>query len=109
MSPRQGLGNNTFVLGGTIRNGDKSIFYNDSDPTTAGIEDYALIIDFKKDNDRIELVGKANDYSFGASPGALPSGTAIFFNDGTKELIGIVAGVSSSELNLSNSNQFVFV
>ena len=103
-----GLGNNTFVLGAFIINGNTSVFYNDGDPSTTGIEDYALITDFKINNDQIELIGEASNYSLGASPSDLPPGTAIFLNDETQELIGIVSGVSSSELNLSNPNQFIF-
>ena len=85
--------------------------YDDGDSTTAGTDDYALITDFgiEGDEDKIQLVGQASDYSLGASPDDLPSGTAILVNDGTSpELIAIVAGVSSDTLDLDNPNQFVF-
>ncbi len=47
----------------------------------------------------------AGTFSLGASPSGLPSGTAISFEN---DLIGIVAGVSPSQLSLDGGN-FVFV
>lgn len=70
-----------------------------------------MITDFgmEGDEDKIQLVGQADDYSLGISSDDLPSGTAIFVNDGAApELIAIVAGVSPDTLNLNDQNQFVF-
>jgi Ca2+-binding RTX toxin-like protein len=47
----------------------------------------------------------AGTFSVGASPGGLPSGTGIFFEN---DLISIVAGVAPSQLSLGGGN-FVFV
>ncbi|GAA6616433.1 hypothetical protein [Scytonema sp. NUACC26] len=85
-------------------------------PSTAGTGDYALIADFgfagdrlDRGIDRIQLAGSSSSYSLGSSPSGLPSGTAIFFNGGTPELIGILQGISRTDVSLTNSNQFVFV
>ncbi len=110
-------GDDTFILGTALPNGTKSVFYDDGDTATDGTGDYALITDFSisgcclgKGRDTIQLSGSASDYSLGTSPTGLPLGTGIFHsNDATPELIGIVAGISPSELSLSNSNQFTFV
>lgn len=109
-------GTDTFILGTVLPNGTKSIFYDDEDITTAGTGDYALIADFGwgspagEDRDLILLNGSANDYSLGAAPAGLPSGTGIFFNDGsTSELLAIVAEVSPSDLSLNNVSQFTFL
>jgi Ca2+-binding RTX toxin-like protein len=121
LSPQPGLGevdvltgnegDDVFVLGQVLPTGAQSVFYDDGDYTTPGTSDYALITDFgiEGDGDKIQLVGQAGDYSLGASPDNLSSGTAIFVNDGASpELIAIVVGVSPDTLNLDNPNQFVF-
>jgi len=104
-----GNGNDTFVLAGPLLDGTKTVFYNDGDTSSAGTNDYAIIVDFNK-NDIIQLIGSQSDYSLGVSPEGLQSGTGIFFNDGTiPELIGIVADISPESLSLDNSSQFSFV
>jgi hypothetical protein len=82
-------------------------------------EGYALITDFgffndifeDRGNDKIELAGSQNDYSLGSSVSGLPSGTAIFFDQGSQnaELIGILQGISLADVSLSNTSQFTFV
>lgn len=116
-----GKGKDTFVLGGkiiSIRDDidysplfqNEFVFYDDGNTSTPGTQDYALIKDFENNQDIIELLGSSSDYSLGASPQGLPSGTGIFLNDGaTPELIGIVENISPSDLNLNNANQFDFI
>ena len=102
-------GKDTFVLGSVLLDGTQVFLYNDGDVSTVGENDYALIADFEN-KDIIQLVGEANNYSLGASPEGLQSGTGIFFNDGaTPELIGIVADISVDDLSLDNAGQFSFV
>jgi RTX calcium-binding nonapeptide repeat (4 copies) len=106
-------GNDTFVLGSILPNGTPAVFYDDGDPATAGTGDYALIADFGTGStvgsDVIQLTGSAANYSLGSVPTGLPSGAGIFYNNGmTPELISIIAGISPSNLSLSNPNQFTF-
>lgn len=88
----------------------QSIFYDDGDATTAGTDDYALINDLSiEDGDIIQLVGETSDYSLDVSPEDLPSGTAIYLNDGAlPELIAIIADIEPDPLDLDNSHQFTF-
>lgn len=76
-----------------------------------GNVDYALIADFKKSEDTIELrkkdgfsidTGVTVEYSLGASPSGLPQGTGIYVNNlGAKpDLIAILQGVDPSSLSL---------
>ncbi len=104
---RGGKGADTFLLGGTIAGRSFGAFY-----VTAGNADYALMTDFNKSEDKISLAKEQRiylqepvtiEYSLGASPSGLPSGTAIFANNlGAKpELIAILQGVSPESLSLS--------
>jgi RTX calcium-binding nonapeptide repeat (4 copies) len=102
-------GNDTFVLGSNLPNGTPVVFYNDGDAATAGTGDYALITDFETGNDTIQFTGSAANYSLGEAPTGLPSGTGIFYDNGTTpELISILAGISPVNLNLSQSDRFTF-
>lgn len=95
-----GGGRDLFVLGDRQR-----VYYNDGNRSRAGLQDYALIKDFNRKQDAIQLHGKASDYRLGASPTG--KGTAIFLETGkTDELIAVVQG--SGKLNL-NSSAFQFV
>ncbi|BAU41656.1 Calx-beta domain-containing protein [Leptolyngbya sp. O-77] len=95
-----GGGRDLFVLGDRQR-----VYYNDGNRSRAGLQDYALIKDFNRKQDAIQLHGKASDYRLGASPTG--KGTAIFLETGkTDELIAVVQG--GSRLNL-NSSSFQFV
>lgn len=109
-------GNDIFVFGDILPNGTQSVFYDDADASTVGTDDYALIADFGthgspvgKGKDIIQLSGSAADYTLGTAPTGLPSGTGIFYNNSDPELIALVAGVSPSNLNLANANQFTFL
>ncbi|MEH2415793.1 calcium-binding protein [Nostoc sp.] len=123
-----GKNNDTFVLGlekANARdvNGNDTVIadvvlYNDGNISLSGTQDYALIKDFGFINDRvirgvdkIQLAGSVSQYLLGASPDSSISGTGIFFTQGqfVDELIGIVEGISLSNLSLSNSDQFIFV
>ncbi|MEH1810721.1 calcium-binding protein [Nostoc sp.] len=108
--------NDIFVLGQVLNN-DNIVFYNDGNTKSLGTQDYALITDFGLANnnlnrgvDKIQLSGSSRNYSLGSSPSGLPSGTAIFFNDSsTQELIAILKGISSSDISLTNADEFTFV
>ncbi|MBE9193324.1 FG-GAP repeat protein [Gloeocapsopsis crepidinum LEGE 06123] len=98
-----GSGRDTFMLGNTT-----TVFYDDRNTTSAGLNDYALITDFNID-DFIRLNGKRTDYFLSASSGEdnLLAGTAIFrkVNGEVDELIAIIQGSSSLSLN---GNYFKF-
>ena len=92
-------GADTFVLGTT-----NQVYYNDSVNTNAGVKDYAKIIDWKVNEDVVQLTNNLS-YYLGAAPigtyNANGTGTGIFIdNDGTAglsafdELIGVLQGVS---------------
>ncbi|BBD69941.1 protein with type I secretion target domain and SCP-like extracellular domain [Nostoc commune NIES-4072] len=123
-----GKNNDTFVLGlekANARDGSGTdtviygiVLYNDGNNNVNGNQDYALIKDFgfiddrvNRGVDKIQLAGSASQYLLGASPDSSISGTGIFFTQGqfVAELIGIVEGISLSDLSLSNSDQFIFV
>lgn len=97
-----GPGQDLFVLRDQQR-----VFYDDGKRNNAGLKDYALIKDFNRRQDAIQLHGKASDYRLGSAPQRLPKGNAIFLETGrTDELIAIVQG--NGKLNL-NSSMFQFV
>ena len=92
----------TFVLGERGR-----VFYNDW-----GSLDYAVIKDFDVHDffgdvaDKIQLVGSATSYSMSNVNISGIAGTGLHF---AGDLIGIVQNVTSTALNLSDSNQFTYV
>ncbi|MFG6107102.1 S8 family serine peptidase [Leptothoe sp. EHU-05/26/07-4] len=95
-----------FVLG-ERQNGSGRVFYNDQ-----GRSDYAILQDFDVYDfagdiaDTIQLMGSAASYSISNVRVDGISGAGISF---VNDLIGIVQGVSASQLNLANSNQFTYV
>lgn len=95
---RGSFGADIFVLGNNTQ-----AYYNDGVATTNGSSDYALIRDFSKEKDTLELHGSVSDYQLATPPSALPSGTALVFRG---ELIAIVQG--DTNLNL-NANYFTYV
>ncbi|PPS45141.1 S-layer family protein [Chroococcidiopsis sp. TS-821] len=99
-----GSGRDTFILGNAT-----TVFYDDRNSTSAGLNDYALITDFNINDDFIRLNGKRTDYFLSASSGEdnLPAGTAIFrkVNGEADELIAIIQGNSSLSLD---GNYFKF-
>ncbi len=103
-----GNGSNTYVLAKA-----NSVYYNDGNNNTAGLNDYALIEDFSKSQDEIWLKGSASDYVIGASPIGGVNGTGIYLDtngSGTlganDELIAVVAGINN--LNLT-ANYFDYI
>jgi Ca2+-binding RTX toxin-like protein len=95
-----GNGGDQYVLANA-----NSVFYNDGNNATAGLNDYALIQGFNTSQDKIQLAGSASKYVLGASPVSGVNGSAIYLdtnNNGilgpNDELISVVAGVN---LNLT--------
>ncbi len=86
-----GTGADRFVLG--TREG---VFYRGE-----GNRDYALILDFNSSEDVIQLSGSKSNYSLGSAPSGLPSGTALFNNQGGSDLIAIIQGSGGLSLNAS--------
>ncbi len=95
-----GQGRDTFQLGGRNAAGTLCVYYDDPYDTGAGNDnDYAMIADFKPNEDTIELVGKSTDYVLGSSSVGSSEGVAIHVVNGkSQELIAIVQGVSSLNL-----------
>ena len=93
-----GGGADTFVLGvANQRYYDSSIATDDG-----GNRDYAVITDFSKQLDTIQLAGAASDYHLRATSGNLPFGVGIFFESARPdELIAIVRGPISLDLTAS--------
>jgi hypothetical protein len=91
-----GEGRDTFVLGDA-----NNVYY-----TGQGLQDYAIIKDFNKNQDTIQLHGNRRSYELSEtySLGG-KSGTSIFLKD-NHELIGFVEGVTNLSLA---SNDFSFV
>ncbi|MEA5624999.1 calcium-binding protein [Nostoc sp. UHCC 0251] len=102
-----GIGADRFVLGGR-----DSLFavrlYDDRNSLTSGLNDYALITDFQRGEDKIVLAGSASNYVLQDISLGSVQGTGIFFKESTNELIGLVQNVSANMLSLSSSN-FNFV
>lgn len=118
-----GAGKDTFQLWST-----NSAFGSPSAPSGGGASyrfqgnnDYALIADFNKSEDMIELRSKETnsvgvpsgtviDYSIGATPEGVPQGAGIYVNNlGEKpDLIAVLQGVAPSSLSLSE-HYFKFV
>lgn len=80
----------------------ETIFYQDENPFTMGLNDYGLMVDFNRTQDTIQLHGAAADYSLGALPQDLPlTGTAIYHTaaGAMPELVGVIAGVEVTNFN----------
>jgi hypothetical protein len=68
----------------------------------AGLDDYAVIVDFAQAEDRIQLKGNSGQYSLGASPIVGQLGAAVYVNRATgTDLIAIVQGTNPTDLNLA--------
>ncbi|NER83520.1 MAG: hemolysin, partial [Leptolyngbya sp. SIO1D8] len=94
-----GEGSDRFVLGEA-----GYAFYDDGNILSAGTLDYALITDFNAAEDSIQLVGLASDYVLGSTN----SNTQLYLDSdgtgtisGSDELIAIVEGTSSLDLDTS--------
>lgn len=100
-----GAGEDIFVLGFSAVN---YFLYDDQNPITAGILDYALITDFNPTEDTIHLTGSASLYLLAPSLSGLPAGAEIYLDNGSvpgsfdsaDELLAILAGVQPNDLNL---------
>ncbi|MEM6613180.1 MAG: hypothetical protein AAF652_13170 [Cyanobacteria bacterium P01_C01_bin.72] len=92
-------GADRFILGSVGK-----VFYRRSSSSSSayGTEDFALIEDYQPGIDNIVLHGTPNDYILGNSPTSAVQGTNIYYSDeGTLDLIGIVEGVDSNEIDLT--------
>jgi regulation of enolase protein 1 (concanavalin A-like superfamily) len=89
-------GNDLFVLGGGGR-----VYYDDGNSSSPGHGDYALIWDFTKGQDKVQLSGTIADYIFSNVGGSLPTGAGIYHvnSSGPNELIGIIRGLSASSIS----------
>lgn len=112
-----GSGNDVFVLGvrvgGTLL-GSSIMFYGDSNTSSPGQGDYALITDFLATRDKLQLAGAAKDYYLGASgvsgvdgQGLWARGTSAGSSD---ELIAIIRSANSAALTATNTlNTAIYV
>ncbi|WP_242055872.1 hypothetical protein [Nostoc flagelliforme] len=74
------------------------VYYDNGNPNTQGLGDYALIKDFEK-VDTIQLKAASNDYVLNNTfTIGYNAGTAIFLKDNVNELIGFVEGVTNLNL-----------
>ncbi|MGL5875017.1 MAG: hypothetical protein ACRC2R_22075 [Xenococcaceae cyanobacterium] len=83
-----------FVLGGAVFGNEQAsvVFYDE-----AGDSDYALITDFKANEDIIELGGSKNDYRLtGSLTEGSPAGVGLYRQD---ELIAIIQGDTDLNIN----------
>jgi hypothetical protein len=94
-------GSDTFVLGDGMR-----VYYDDRALSTPGTLNLAILADFNKLEDRIQLHGSAASYQLAD----VTTGTGIYYTTGqtAPELIAIARNVSSAELNL-NESYFTYV
>lgn len=100
-----GTGSDTFVLAGAGGAAFSSSYIR------GGNSNYALITDFNKSEDKIELARREGDgrqsveieYSLGAAPSGLPQGTGIYVNNlGTQpDLIAVLQGVNPNSVSLT--------
>jgi Ca2+-binding RTX toxin-like protein len=94
-----GAGRDRFVLGDRGR-----VFYDDGNPRTGNARNYALIVDFFRPADRLQLEGVPTDYTVQAAPfrvGSSRSDFAIYIDKpGSRrdELIAIVQDINSFSL-----------
>jgi RTX calcium-binding nonapeptide repeat (4 copies)/Subtilase family len=100
-----GAGIDRFVLGDGI-----DFYYSDSNIATAGLGDFATIVDFQIE-DRIQLRGAATNYAIGSASVGGTNGVGIFLDDdgivglsANDELIAILPGIVPASLNLVSSN-----
>ncbi|QIZ72379.1 DUF4347 domain-containing protein [Oxynema aestuarii] len=94
-------GAETFILG----DANQAYYLNSADAVSG--KEYAIVTNFDTSEDIIQLQGVSADYELAASPAGIPSGTAIYRNEGdSKDLIAVVQDVS--ELSLQ-SDYFSFV
>ncbi|MGK7890163.1 MAG: hypothetical protein AB4042_12580 [Leptolyngbyaceae cyanobacterium] len=108
-----GVGETDWLIGGGGKDrfvlGDRQqAFYNDGQAFTAGLSDFAAVLDFNVNHDVIQLHGSAATYQLAELPDSVGiSGTGIYQTEGetTPELIGVVVGVTLTDM----SSGFAFV
>ncbi|RAH95911.1 hypothetical protein DLJ53_33705 [Acuticoccus sediminis] len=71
------------------------VYYDDGQSSTAGLDDYGLVWDFKPLSDNVRLAGNATDYLLVEDAADLAPGTAIWrdADDDEPELIGLLHNV----------------
>jgi hypothetical protein len=92
-----GNGADLYVLGNGLTS-----FYDDRDSTKSGLNDYAKIIGFAPDEDRLQINGLISNYRLDTSPIVGINGTALYLKKNTSELdelIAIFEEVSEFALN----------
>ena len=101
-------GRDTFVLGTQF-----GVLYDDG-RRGRGLADYALVKDFTRNQDRLQLHGSRSDYFLGASPVRGVSGQGLFHDsnnnnrlDRNDELIAVLQGGGLNRSNTINKAQFV--
>ena len=96
-----GKGADTFILGN-----DNSAFYNDGNSSTEGLQDYAVLADFDRLEDAIQLYGTADLYTVASSPFNLDSAAIYFDSDSNgshDELVAVFEHLSQQEVFLDSS------
>ncbi|MCR8726843.1 cadherin-like domain-containing protein, partial [Frigidibacter sp. ROC022] len=91
-----GAGADVFVFGA---NG--TVYYDDGNASSSGVEDYGFVWDFESGVDQIRLAGSAGDYTLTTNAPDLTPGTAIWLtgqNGAESELIGVLRNVSGLSL-----------
>ena len=99
-----GIGETDFFSGGSEGDryilGDRSKpYYDDGDGSTTGDADLALLIDFNPSEDVIQLHGSPEDYTLVDLAEQGSTGTAIFLNGPTNELIGNITTAGGLSLD----------
>lgn len=90
-----GDGADLFILGDSA-----AAFYTSE--SGAGLADYAIITDFFSQTERIQLNGRADQYSLEASPLASQTGAALYLNRPSgKDLIAVLPDVDPAALSLT--------
>lgn len=89
------LGNDRFILGNFNSFGLGRALYDDGDPNTRGFDDFAIINDFGRGRDVIQLTGKFN-YTLADVDVRGETGVGIFIDNSnfagvSDELIGIIS------------------
>jgi len=99
-----GKGRDTFILGNS-----KRAFYDDRNAKSAGLNNYAVITDFKRaEGDRIQLNDNYS-YRLGSTPSGVTKGRALFIDNApgqSDELVAVIKGGGNLQLN---SSAFKFV
>lgn len=98
-------GTNYFYLGNYSQRTQSNVrFYDDEDPWTLGLNDYALIQEFNEFEDEIVLAGSIHDYQLGTFSGPNNiSGTGVYIKPGVSgvygELITVIQDTYNLEIN----------